>query len=477
LALRADYRVRQAAQVTKAVNAPLSWIVLDCADPFAGTNDPIKAQPDLPVSACLVTCSALRYGDSVVWDQLLSLTPKTAPVALVVSRVPPEAWETIERDVNQRLIKHGLEHVPVFQISAVEGAAPEMLEESAVAPLRGWLERHFPLAERTADSPDVREVVRDLATRAAALASAQTVHQASVDLLRAASEAMVASAAEAAADFKPGPPDPDLTATWLSLTGPQGPLGHVDLSQEPTADQSARQAAGLAKLGQAVADAVQDSFRQVMTTARAAMVALWQGDQVPEGASALAEKRGLVQAELTAELSGSAGYGLWVEGLTARLRANNGTAAARALGAKLPPAKTRQYGTAGQSRNPAGGVLPDTLLGRTGLVALIQAAVLGVEGAADLLGRWLGPERDRVLNEGREALREARAGVARLALVLFADAVREVERAASGKLPELADRLAYAANQGQGPRARPGAASDAPQPTRGLGTGSREVDS
>jgi hypothetical protein len=175
----------------------------------------------------------------------------------------------------------------------------------------------------------------------------------------------------------------------------------------------------LAALGRAVADSVMTDFRAAMTEARAAMVSLWQSGDVPEGTRALLERRGLAQAELTEDLAGSAGYGLWVEGLAARLRKTVGPATERAVGA----------------------------LGRPGLVSLTQAAALGAEGPAGLLARLLGDEYQAVMEGARDALREARAGSARLALAVFGDTVREVERTASDTVSWAADRLAYASKK------------------------------
>jgi hypothetical protein len=398
----------------------------------------------------------LRYGDSSVWDLLRSLAERAQPVALVVNRVPQGAWEAIANDIGKRLGAAGLDRVALFQIPELDNT-PAVLPASLVEPLRQWLTDHFPIPERQADSPDLRVVLGQLAADAAGLVTAQAVHQASVDLLKTATETQSASAAETAAgaaDETPAgaatetqppaagahgagapvliapstnsPPEagqdqinPRLTEAWLDQIGPDGPLANISLTQEITLDRRRQLDSGLAALGRAVSDAVAPGFRDVMTNARAAMVAVWQGEDVPEGTRALLQRRGLDQAELAGDLTGSAGYGLWVEGLATRLRKRSDMAT-----------KATQ-----------------SILTIAGLVSLIQAAVLGAEGPRGLAAGLLGDQAESVIEDGREALREARAGSARLALAVFSDTVRELDRTASETLSWAADRLAYAAKK------------------------------
>ncbi|MDR1187735.1 MAG: hypothetical protein LBK95_09820 [Bifidobacteriaceae bacterium] len=418
IALQGDHPVRSVARLATFWDAPATWAVLDCGDPFAAGNDPPTAQPDLDVSAWLVVTSALRYGDGTVWDLLRTLAERPQPVALVVNRVPEGAWEAISADIEDRIAKAGLDRVELFEVAEADGQ-PEVLPESALAPLREWLTSRFPVPDRQPDSPDLRVALGHLATAAADLANAQAVHRASVDLLRTATEAQLAGAAEAAGEFEPGPVDPRLTEAWLDQIGPDGPLASVDPAQDSSPERRARIGQALAALGRAVSDAVQSGFRDIMTDARAAMASLWQGEDVPEGTRALLQRRGLAEADLAEDLAGSAGYGLWVEGLAARLRKRDDPATRTAT----------------------------EVLTRTGLVSLVQAAVLGAEGPAGLAAQLLGGQYGAVMEDAREALREARAGSIRLALAVFADTVRELERTASGTLSRAADRLAYAAKK------------------------------
>jgi hypothetical protein len=418
MALQGDHRVRSEATPHAVWDAPLTWAVLDCGDPFAVGNDALKAQPDVPMSAWLAVTSALRYGDSLVWDLLASLADQSEPVALVVNRLPEGVWPVIEADVRERLAKARLERIALFGIPELPGA-PETLPPDRVADLRAWLEERFPIPERQADSPDLRVALAGLAAQTAELANAQRVHEASVDLLRSATEARLAQAMEAAADFSPGSPDARLTEAWLDQLGPDGALSHVEIGQETTPAQRKRWAAGLAALGRAVSDAVGPGFRQTMTDARAAMVSAWQGEDVPEGTRTLLTREGLDQTELTGDLAGSAGYGLWTQAVGARVRKSEDVAVGRAADA----------------------------LGRSGLVSLVQAAALGAEGPADLLGRLARDKAPGLAEGAREDLREARESAVRLALAVFADAVAKVDRTASETVAWAADRLAFAAKQ------------------------------
>ncbi|MDR2373375.1 MAG: hypothetical protein LBD77_04605 [Bifidobacteriaceae bacterium] len=416
IVLHGDHRARAVSTPKLSSAAPANWAILDCGDPFAAGNDPLTAQPELAASAWLAVTSALRYGDGLVWDLLQSLAAQDAPVALVVNRVPEHAWPLIEADVRQRLAAKSLDGVELFSIPEAE-RAPQVLPEPSVAPLRRWLEDRFPVTPQTAARPDLRALLNRAAAGAAEVAQAQSVHQASVELLATATEALLEAGAEAAADFAPGPPPQALEEAWLDQIGPGGPLAGLDLAPDP--ERQARWASGLAPVGRAVSDAVAPAFRQLLTGARAEMARAWQGPDVPEGTRALLERRGLADAAVTEDLAGSAGYGLWVEGVAARLRRRHDPAVTRATAA----------------------------LRTAGLVALVQAAVLGLEGPAGLLGQLLGDQAEAVTEDGREALREARASSARLALAVFADAVREVERAASDKVTWSGDRLAYAARE------------------------------
>ncbi|MDR2378155.1 MAG: hypothetical protein LBD70_01835, partial [Bifidobacteriaceae bacterium] len=418
IALQGDHRVRGAAEARIVMDAPLTWAILDCGDPFAVGAEVLKAQPDVPTSAWLAVTSALRYGDSMVWDLLASLAAGAEPVALVVNRLPDAAWPAIAADVRRRLAAAGLEDVAVFSLPEVEGS-PSALPAELVAEPRQWLRERFPAPERRADAPDLRAALDRLAARAAELAQAQAVHEASVDLLRSATEGLIADAAEAAADFEPGPVDSRLTEVWLDQLGPEGPFANVDFDQARDPERRKRWASGSASVGRAVSDAVAADFRRLLADARAAMVSLWQGADVPEGTRALIERRRLAEVGLPEELAGGAGHGLWVEGLKARLRGRRDAATARAVEA----------------------------FGRSGLVALAQAAALGAEGPAGLLAGLLADQSEALIEDARESLREARAGIVRLALAAFAGAVREVERTASDTLAWSADRLAFAAKK------------------------------
>ncbi|MDR1442656.1 MAG: hypothetical protein LBJ02_09800 [Bifidobacteriaceae bacterium] len=418
IALQGDNRVRKVADLVTVLDGPLGWAILDCGDPFAAGNDPLRAQPDVSVSAWLAVTSALRYGDSSVWDLLGSLAAGPEPIALVVNRVPEGAWPAISQDIKGRLKQAGLGKVALLQIVQAEGA-PDVLPRSAVASVRRWLTARFPIPERPAGCPEVREALSRVAEEAVELANAEAVHQASVELLRGATDAKLAEVAEATALATPSAADSRLAGVWLDQIGPDGPLTDVNLLGEVSEERRERVSRALAALGRAVSDAVQPDFRTIMTDARAAMIGVWQGAGVPEGTRVLLERRGLAEPELGKDLAGSAGYGLWVEGLMARLRERHDAATKAATDA----------------------------LTRTGMVSLVQAAALGAEGPGEFAARLLGDQFEPVLADGHEALRQARASSVRLALAVFTDTVRELERTASGTLSWAASRLAYAAKK------------------------------
>ncbi|MDR1117856.1 MAG: hypothetical protein LBL01_00975 [Bifidobacteriaceae bacterium] len=200
-ALLGDHPALDAAQLVLDHAAAPAWAFLDCADPFQPGNDPAGAQPDVPVSAWLVVTSALRYGDALLWDLLRSVGGPDTPVALVVNRLPPGAWEQIRPDAARRLAEAGLDAVDLLPVAQADGAPDLIADADGVEQVRAWLADRWP----PASMPDPHPLLASLASAAVGLARDQELHTRTVALLRQVTRDRAAALAQAARTV-PGPP-------------------------------------------------------------------------------------------------------------------------------------------------------------------------------------------------------------------------------------------------------------------------------
>ena len=101
----------------------------------------------------LFTTTAARYADAVPWDLLRAARERSAAVALVLNRVPPEAMEEVPSHLQEMLTTERLGEVDVITIPevALDG---ELLGAEALKPLRSWLDGLASSAERR------KEVIR-----------------------------------------------------------------------------------------------------------------------------------------------------------------------------------------------------------------------------------------------------------------------------------------------------------------------------
>lgn len=154
----------------------------------------------------LFVTSAARYADQVPWEFLRKAAERSAAVAIVLDRTPPEAVDTVAAHLARMLASRGLKDSPLFTVR--EGQVSEMglLPSSAVVEIRSWL-------QALADDQDARAAVvqqtldgavRTLARRTHSVADAATEQTDAVRRLRedanAAYDRAVAAITEASAD-------------------------------------------------------------------------------------------------------------------------------------------------------------------------------------------------------------------------------------------------------------------------------------
>ncbi|MEV4060185.1 ABC transporter [Nonomuraea dietziae] len=123
----------------------------------------------------LFVTTAARYADEVPWSFLRSARERSAALAIILDRVPPDAVDPVSADLRRLLEENGLAGTPLFTVpEAVLLSENGRLPEGAVEPIVSWL------AGLAASSQARADVVRQtlagaldsLATRVPALATA-----------------------------------------------------------------------------------------------------------------------------------------------------------------------------------------------------------------------------------------------------------------------------------------------------------------
>ncbi|MBB2914719.1 energy-coupling factor transporter ATP-binding protein EcfA2 [Streptosporangium becharense] len=144
-------------------------------DSVVAANRELAAQLLAAADLWLFTTTAARYADEVPWSFLRSARERSTALAVILSRVPPEALGVVDKDLTRLLTDNGLGGTRLFEVP--ELVLPQenaRLPRQAVQPIVGWL------TAIAADARSRAEVVRQtlsgaldsLATRVPALAAA-----------------------------------------------------------------------------------------------------------------------------------------------------------------------------------------------------------------------------------------------------------------------------------------------------------------
>ncbi|WP_037936606.1 ABC transporter [Streptosporangium roseum] len=109
-------------------------------DSVVTANRELAAQLLAAADLWLFTTTAARYADEVPWGFLRSARERSTALAVILSRVPPEALGVVKRDLTRLLEANGLGGTRLFEVP--ELVLPEenaRLPRSAIEPVADWL--------------------------------------------------------------------------------------------------------------------------------------------------------------------------------------------------------------------------------------------------------------------------------------------------------------------------------------------------
>jgi hypothetical protein len=139
----------------------------------------------------LFVTSAARYADQVPWDFLRQASERSAAVAIVLDRTPPDAVDTVATHLARMLASRGLKDSPLFTVDEATLNEQDLLPPRHVAEIRRWLSELG--ADAEARSAMVRQTldgaIRSLARRAHSVADACMEQMEAAERLRAGAEA------------------------------------------------------------------------------------------------------------------------------------------------------------------------------------------------------------------------------------------------------------------------------------------------
>ncbi len=136
--------------------------LLDAPDIDSVVDDNRRLAAELLAAADLwvFVTTAARYADAVPWGFLREAAERSAEVAVVLNRVPPQALTEVITHLAEMLASHGLGDAPLFSVREVELDDEGLIGDADLAPLRDWL------VDLAADAGIRREVVRRTLTGA-----------------------------------------------------------------------------------------------------------------------------------------------------------------------------------------------------------------------------------------------------------------------------------------------------------------------
>jgi energy-coupling factor transporter ATP-binding protein EcfA2 len=131
-----------ALQLVPVEAVPAGLAILDAPDidSVEKRNRTLAAQLLAAADLWLFVTSAARYADQVPWDFLRRAADRSAAVAIVLDRTPPDAVETVSTHLARMLASRGLKDSPLFTVIEGEVSDEGLLPAAAVTDIRGWLE-------------------------------------------------------------------------------------------------------------------------------------------------------------------------------------------------------------------------------------------------------------------------------------------------------------------------------------------------
>jgi len=156
-----------ALQLVSSEAVPSGLAILDAPDidSVEKRNRTLAAQLLAAADLWLFVTSAARYADQVPWDLLKAAAGRSAAVAVVLDRTPPEAVEEVSGHLARMLTSRGLRDSLLFTVTEGTVSHDGLLPPESVAEIRSWL--HSLAADANARAAVVKQTldgaVRNLA--------------------------------------------------------------------------------------------------------------------------------------------------------------------------------------------------------------------------------------------------------------------------------------------------------------------------
>jgi hypothetical protein len=130
-----------ALQLVPNSTVPEGLAILDApdVDSVEESNRALAAQLLAAADLWIFVTSAARYADQVPWDFLRKAADRSAAVAIVLDRTPPEAVDTVAAHLARMLASRGLKDSPLFTVTEGEVDDNGLLPAEAVAEISAWL--------------------------------------------------------------------------------------------------------------------------------------------------------------------------------------------------------------------------------------------------------------------------------------------------------------------------------------------------
>ena len=130
-----------ALQLVASEAIPRGLAVLDAPDidSVEAQNRVLAAQLLAAADLWLFVTSAARYADQVPWEFLKQAADRSAAVAIVLDRTPPDAIGEVSGHLARMLISRGLKDSPLFVVPESEVDEQGLLTSDKVRDIRAWL--------------------------------------------------------------------------------------------------------------------------------------------------------------------------------------------------------------------------------------------------------------------------------------------------------------------------------------------------
>jgi energy-coupling factor transporter ATP-binding protein EcfA2 len=131
----------KALQLVASDAVPPGLAILDApdVDSVEESNRTLAAQLLAAADLWIFVTSAARYADQVPWDFLRQAAERSAAVAIVLDRTPPDAVDTVAAHLARMLASRGLKDSPLFTVREGPVSAEGLLPAAAVADISDWL--------------------------------------------------------------------------------------------------------------------------------------------------------------------------------------------------------------------------------------------------------------------------------------------------------------------------------------------------